>query len=46
MKVLVYYANALQGQPIVHQLLKSGHQVRALVRDRNRAAPTNMKVSI
>ena len=39
MKVLVYGANGLQGQPIVNQLLKSGHQVRALVRDVNRAAP-------
>ena len=39
MKVLVYCANGLQGQPIVHQLLKSHHQVRALVRDRNRASP-------
>jgi len=39
MKVLVYCANGLQGQPIVHQLLKSGHQVRALVRDLRRADP-------
>jgi uncharacterized protein YbjT (DUF2867 family) len=38
MRVLVYCANGLQGQPIVRQLLKSGHQVRALVRDRNRAS--------
>ena len=37
MRVLVYCANGLQGQSIVRQLLKSGHQVRALVRDRNRA---------
>jgi uncharacterized protein YbjT (DUF2867 family) len=39
MRTLVYCANGLQGQPIVHQLLRSGHQVRALVRDRERAAP-------
>jgi uncharacterized protein YbjT (DUF2867 family) len=39
MKVLVYCANGLQGQPIVHELLKSGHHVRALVREVNRAAP-------
>jgi uncharacterized protein YbjT (DUF2867 family) len=39
MKVLVYCANGRQGQPVVAQLLKSGHQVRALVRDRMRAAP-------
>jgi hypothetical protein len=39
MRVLVYCANGLQGHPIVRQLLNSGHQVRALVRDRNRAAP-------
>ena len=39
MRVLVYCANGLQGQSIVRQLLKSGHQVRALVRDRNRASP-------
>ena len=38
MRVLVYCANGLQGQAIVRQLLKSGHQVRALVRDRKRAA--------
>ena len=38
MRVLVYCANGLQGQPIVHQLLRSDHQVRALVRDRNRAS--------
>jgi uncharacterized protein YbjT (DUF2867 family) len=38
MRVLVYCANGLQGQPIVHQLLNSGHQVRAMVRDRERAA--------
>jgi nucleoside-diphosphate-sugar epimerase len=31
MRVLVYCANGLQGQPIVHQLLRSDHQVRALV---------------
>lgn len=37
--MLVYCANGLQGQPIVRQLLKSGHQVRALVRDVGRAAP-------
>ena len=29
MKILVYCANGLQGQSVVHQLLKSGHQVRA-----------------
>ena len=28
MRVLVYCANGLQGQPIVHQLLRSDHQVR------------------
>ena len=39
MKMLVYCANGLQGQSTVHQLLKSGHQVRALVRDTNRASP-------
>ena len=39
MKVLVYCANGLQGQPIVHELLQTGHQVRALVRDITRAAP-------
>lgn len=39
MKVLVYCANGLQGQPIVHQLLRSGHQVRALVRNISRTAP-------
>jgi uncharacterized protein YbjT (DUF2867 family) len=39
MKVLVCCANGLQGQSIVRQLVKSGHQVRALVRDRNRASP-------
>jgi uncharacterized protein YbjT (DUF2867 family) len=39
MKVLVYCANGLQGQSVVLQLLKSGHQVRALVRDTNRASP-------
>ena len=33
MKVLFYCANELQGQPIVRELLKSGHQVRALVRN-------------
>jgi uncharacterized protein YbjT (DUF2867 family) len=33
MKVLVYCANGLQGQPIVRELLKSGHQVRALVQN-------------
>jgi uncharacterized protein YbjT (DUF2867 family) len=38
MKVLVYCANGLQGQAIVQQLLRSGHQVRAIVRDRARAA--------
>jgi uncharacterized protein YbjT (DUF2867 family) len=38
MKVLVYCANGFQGQCIVRQLLQSGHQVRALVRDRNRAS--------
>ena len=39
MKVLVYCANGLQGQSMVHQLLESGYQVRALVRDRDRASP-------
>jgi uncharacterized protein YbjT (DUF2867 family) len=39
MKTLVYCANGLQGRPIVDQLLKSGHQVRAMVRDQKRAAP-------
>jgi uncharacterized protein YbjT (DUF2867 family) len=39
MRTLVYCANGFQGQVIVHQLLRSGHQVRALVRDRARAAP-------
>lgn len=38
MKVLVYCANGLQGQPVVRQLLRSRHQVRALVRDVDRAA--------
>jgi hypothetical protein len=28
MRVLVYCANGLQGHPIVHQLLRSDHQVR------------------
>ena len=39
MKMLVYCANGLQGQSAAQRLLKSGHQVRALVRDTNRAAP-------
>jgi hypothetical protein len=38
MRVLGYCANGLQGQPTVQELLKSGHQVRALVRDGNRAS--------
>jgi len=38
MKTLVYCSNGLIGQPVVRQLLKSGHHVRALVRDRNRAS--------
>jgi uncharacterized protein YbjT (DUF2867 family) len=38
-RVLVYCANGFQGQPIVRQLLSSGYQVRALIRDRTKAAP-------
>jgi len=38
MKILVYCSNGLSGQPVVRQLSKSGHHVRALVRDRNRAS--------
>jgi uncharacterized protein YbjT (DUF2867 family) len=36
-KILVYGANSAQGTPVVHRLLREGFQVRAFVRDRDKA---------
>jgi len=38
-RVLVYCANGFQGHAIIAELLRSGWRVRALVRDKARAAP-------